>query len=91
MIPAKAVATSGGNTRGEYGGDMRAGLARVHAEKDARVSVFAAKINGQGAAAGIKRGVVERRSAGKAANAVSAEELFSHGIAIALKRTVSLA
>lgn len=72
-------AASGGNSGGEDCGDMRAGFAGVHAEEDAGVRMFAAQINGEGAAGGVERGVVKRRSAGKTANAVSTEKLFGHG------------
>jgi len=57
---------------------VRAGFASVHAEEHAGVGVFAAKINGECAAGGVKRGVVQGRGAGQAADAVSAEELFGH-------------
>ena len=40
--------------------------------------MFAAKVGGEGAAHGKKRGIVEWRSAGNAANAVSSEKFFGH-------------
>lgn len=67
-------ATGGRNACGEKRGDVRAGFAGVHADEDTGVVMFAAKVNGESAAGGVERGVVERRGAGEAADAVSAEE-----------------
>lgn len=65
-------------TRGENGSDVRAGFAGVHADERVRGAVFAAKVCAEGAAGGVKSGVVQRRGAGYAANSVGAEKLFGH-------------
>jgi hypothetical protein len=69
----------GGESCGEKRGDVRAGFAGVHADQGVRGAVFAAEVGAEGAACGVERGVVERRSAGNAADAVCAEELSGHG------------
>ena len=63
---------------GEKSGDVRAGFARVHADEDVSGGVLAAQIGSERAARGIKSGVVERRSAGNAANSISSEKFFGH-------------
>jgi len=67
-----------GEASGENGGDVGAGFAGVHADEDMGGAVFAVEIGAEGAADGKESGVVERRSAGDAADAVGAEEFFSH-------------
>lgn len=66
------------DSSGEESGDMRTGLARVHADEDMNGGVLAAQIRSERAARGIKSGVVERRSAGNAANTISSEKFFGH-------------
>jgi len=63
---------------GEESGDVRTGFARVHADKNAGGGVFAEQIGRERTAGGEKGGVVERRSAGNAANAIGSEEFFGH-------------
>ena len=67
-----------GDSSGEKSGYVRTGLARVHADEDMSGGVLAAQIRSERAARGIKSGVIERRSAGNAANTVSSEECFWH-------------
>src|ERR1700675_2854036 len=57
---------------------MRAGFARVHADEDIGRAVFALESSGECEAGRVKSGIVERRSAGDAADTVGTEELFSH-------------
>lgn len=57
---------------------MRAGFARVHANEHMSGGMFAEQIGGERPAGGKKSGVVERRGAGNAANAISSEEFFGH-------------
>jgi hypothetical protein len=54
------------------------GFAGVHADKNVRGGVFAKQISGEGTAGGEKSGVVERRSAGNAANTIGSEKFFGH-------------
>jgi len=63
---------------GEERSDVGAGFAGVHPDEDVSGVVFAAQICAEGTAGGAKRGVVERRGAGDAADAVCAEEVFGH-------------
>ena len=63
---------------GQESGDVRAGFAGVHSNEDVRGGVFAEEKGGEGTADGKKGGVVERRRAGNAANAVGTEEFFGH-------------
>src|SRR6266403_511515 len=60
-------------------GDVRAGLAGVHADQDMGFAVFAIQIRAQRAACGKESGVVQRRRAGDSANAIGSEEFFGHG------------
>ncbi len=57
---------------------MRAGFARVHADEDVSSGMFANQIGRERAARGEESCVVERRSAGDAANAVGTEKFFRH-------------
>jgi hypothetical protein len=66
-------------TRGEESGNVRAGLSCVHADKNVSGGVLAEQISGERTAGGVKSGVVERRSAGDAADAVCSEKFFGHG------------
>jgi hypothetical protein len=63
---------------GQESGDMRAGFAGVHADEDVSSGMFANQIGRERAAGGEESGVVERRSAGDAANAVGSEKFFRH-------------
>jgi hypothetical protein len=65
-------------TRGEESGDVRAGFSRVHADENVSGGVLAEQISGERTAGGIKGSVVERRSAGDAADAVGSEKFFGH-------------
>ncbi len=67
-----------GEAGGEKRGDMGAGFASVHADEDVGGAIGFAQIISHGAAGGEEGAVIERRSAGNAANAVGAEELFGH-------------
>jgi len=62
----------------EESGDVRAGFASVHADEDVSGRVLAKKICGERTASGKKSGVVERRCAGNAANAIGSEKFFGH-------------
>lgn len=64
--------------RSEESGDVRAGFASIHADQGVGSGVFAEQISSERTAGGKKRGVIERRSAGKTADAVGSEELFGH-------------
>ena len=64
--------------RGEKGGDMRAGFARVHTDEGVRLRSVAAQISAERTADGIKRGVVERRSSGNTTDPIRSEEFFGH-------------
>ena len=64
--------------RGEKGGDMRPGFARVHADEGVRLRSVAAQISAERTADGIKRGVVERRSSGNTTDPIRSEEFFGH-------------
>jgi hypothetical protein len=55
-----------------------AGFAGVHADEDVSSGMFANQIGRERAAGGEESGVVERRSAGNAANAVGSEKFFRH-------------
>ena len=68
-----------GKARGKKRGDVGTGFAGVHADEDVGLGTFAAQIGAEGAAGGVKSGVVKRRGAGYAANSVGAEEFFGHG------------
>ena len=57
---------------------MRAGFASVHPDEHVGGGVFAKQIGGKRASGGKKSGVVERRSAGNAANTVGSEKFFGH-------------
>jgi len=57
---------------------VRTGFARVHANEHASGGMFTEQIGGQRPAGGKKSGVVERRGAGNAANAIGSEEFFGH-------------
>src|SRR5439155_1339529 len=63
---------------GEKRSDVRAGLARVHADQNMRCAMLALQVAAEGAPRGIECGVIERRRAGGTANAVGSEELFGH-------------
>jgi len=67
-----------GEAGGKESGDVRAGFARVHADEDVSSGMLANQIGGERAAGGEESGVVERRSAGDAANAIGSEKLFRH-------------
>jgi hypothetical protein len=67
-----------GKSGGKQSGDVRAGFAGVHADEDVGGAVFTLEIGAEGAARGIEGGVVERRSAGQAANSVGSKEFFRH-------------
>jgi len=67
-----------GEAGGEKSGDVRAGFARVHADEGVSNGMFANQIGGERAAGGEESGIVERRSAGDAANAVGSEKFFRH-------------
>jgi hypothetical protein len=67
-----------GEPGGEESGDVGAGFASVHADENVRGGVFAKQIGGERAARGEKSGVVERRSAGNAANTIGSEKFFGH-------------
>jgi hypothetical protein len=67
-----------GEAGGKECGDMRAGFARVHADEDASRGMFANQIGRERTARGEESRVVERRSAGDAANAVGTEKFFRH-------------
>jgi len=64
--------------RGEESGDVGAGFAGVHADEHVSGGMFAEQIGGERAAGGEESGVIERRGAGNAANAVGSEKLFGH-------------
>ncbi len=64
--------------RGDKIGDVGAGFAGVHPDEDVSGVVVAAQMCAEGAAGGVKSGVVERRGAGDATDAVCAEEVFGH-------------
>ena len=66
------------DSSGEESGDMRTGLARVHADEDMSGGVLAAQIRSERAARGIKSGVIERRGAGNTANTICSEKFFGH-------------
>ena len=57
---------------------MRARFARVHADEDASRAMLAAQVGAKGAARRVKSRIVQRRSAGDAADSVRAEEFFGH-------------
>ena len=57
---------------------MGAGFARVHADENVSSGMLAQQIGGERTAGGEKSGVVERRCAGNAANAVGSEKFFGH-------------
>ena len=79
MTPAKATERAGlREARSEESGDVRAGFSRVHADENVSGGVLAEQIGGERTAGGKKSGVVERRSAGDAANAVGSEKFFGH-------------
>lgn len=63
---------------GEKSRDMRPGLAGVHADENVGGGMFAKQVGSERAAGGKEGSVVERRSAGNAADAVCAEEFFGH-------------
>ncbi len=67
-----------GEAGGKESGDMRAGFARVHADEDVSSGMFANQIGRERTARGEESRVVERRSAGDAANAVGTEKFFRH-------------
>lgn len=62
----------------EEGSNVGAGFAGVHADKNVCGRVFAEQKGGERTAGGEKSGVVERRSARNAANAVGSEQFFGH-------------
>ncbi len=57
---------------------MRAGFASVHADENVGGGVLAEQIGGERAPGGKKSGVIERRSAGNAANSIGSEKFFGH-------------
>jgi len=57
---------------------MWAGFAGVHADENVSGGMLAKQISGERTACGEKSGVVERRSAGNAANAIGSEKFFGH-------------
>ena len=57
---------------------MRAGFARVHADEDAGRAMLTAQVGAKRAACRVKSRIVQRRSAGDAADSVRAEEFFGH-------------
>ena len=63
---------------GEEGGNVWARFARVHADENVSSGMLAQQIGGERTAGGEKSGVVERRCAGNAANAVGSEKFFGH-------------
>jgi hypothetical protein len=63
---------------GEKSGNVRAGFAGVHANENVGRGMFAKQISGEGTAGGEKGCVVERRSAGNAANTICSEKFFGH-------------
>ncbi len=63
---------------GEESGDMRSGFTCIHANENVSGGMFAEQIGGEGTSGSKKSGVVERRSAGNAANTVGSEEFFGH-------------
>jgi hypothetical protein len=63
---------------GEERGDVRAGFAGVHAHEHVRGGMFPKQVGGESAAGGEESSVVERRSAGNAANTVGSEKFFGH-------------
>jgi hypothetical protein len=63
---------------GEKSGDVRAGFAGVHANENVGRGVFAKQISTERAAGGEESGVIERRSAGNAANSIGSEKFFGH-------------
>ena len=67
-----------GEAGGKLRGDVRAGFARIHADQDARLRVGFKQIFAQRPRDPVKRGVVQRISAGNAANAVRAEQFLGH-------------
>ena len=69
-----------GEAGGKLRSDVRPGFARIHADQDARLRVGFEQIFAQRPRDPVKRGVVQRISAGNAANAVRAEQFFGHGI-----------
>lgn len=64
---------------GEESSDVRAGFPGVHADQNASSGMFAEQKGGKRAASSEKSSVVERRSAGNAADAVGSEKFFGHG------------
>src|SRR6266849_21978 len=66
-------------TGSEKTGNVRAGLARVHADQDMSFAVLAIQIGAQRAAGSKERGVVQRRRTRDAANTIGSEEFFGHG------------
>src|SRR5512135_3235840 len=67
-----------GEPGGKLRGDMGPGFARIHADQDARLRVGLEQVLSQRPRDPIKGGVVQRISAGNAANAVSAEQFLGH-------------
>lgn len=62
----------------EEGRNVGAGFAGVHADENARGRMFAEQKGGERTAGGEQSGVVERRGARNAANAVGSEQFFGH-------------
>jgi hypothetical protein len=57
---------------------MRAGLARVHADQDARRSVIAPQRGREGAPRGVKSRVIEGMRSGDTTDSIGTKELFGH-------------
>src|SRR5579883_475727 len=67
-----------GQALGKEGSDVRAGLARIHADQNAGGAVLVPQVLAESQTGGVKRRVVQGRSTRDSADAVSAEEFFGH-------------
>ena len=65
-------------TNGKNSSDVGTGFARIGADERVSGRMFTQQVSSESAANGKEGGVVERRSAGNAANTVGAEEFFGH-------------
>ena len=63
---------------GQESGNVGAGFAGVHANEHVGSGVLAKQIGGERAPGSEERGVVQRRSAGNAANTVGSKKFFGH-------------